>query len=157
MVDVATRRDVLFGKSIGSPYIVPSVRPFRQILTCFLTFCILQYDETLTGRGKPFQEHEGNIKLSKLIESRQAEYAKANRAGKTLISWEIVRLIQRDGGSFLKKDECSGAWKKETDEIAREKVSHGFRTKSKQRLPGMEWLQEFNSILRPNLRHTCKY
>ena len=29
MVDVATRRDVLFGKSIGSPYIVPSARPFR--------------------------------------------------------------------------------------------------------------------------------
>ena len=90
-----------------------------------------KHDETTTGRGKPFQEHEGNIKLSKLIESRHAEYAKANRAGKTSISWEIVRLIQRDGGSFLKKDECSGAWKKETDEIAREKVSHGFRTKNK--------------------------
>lgn len=85
----------------------------------------------LTGRGKPFQEHEGNIKLSKLIESRQGDYMKANRAGKTSISWEIVRLIQSEGGSFLKKDECSGAWRKENDEIAREKVSHGFRTRSK--------------------------
>jgi hypothetical protein len=87
----------------------------------------------LSGRGKPFQEHKGNIHLAQLIEARQHEYMKANRIGKTSISWEIVRIVKKEKGSFLKKDETSGAWEFVSDLEARDKVAHGFRTKTRAR------------------------
>lgn len=142
LIDVATSKDVLFGKPVFFDYVkfvsrsvVHQVsfqtRPFvtSSVLNRFCFPIIWQN----SGRGKPFQEHEGNIHLARLIEARQNEYINANRIGKTSISWEIVRFVQKDKGSFLKKHEMSSAWELVSDLEARDKVAHGFRTKTRAR------------------------
>jgi hypothetical protein len=41
--------------------------------------------------------------------------------------------VKKERGSFLKKDETSGAWELVSDLEARDKVAHGFRTKTRAR------------------------
>ena len=84
--------------------------------------------DVLLGRGSPYQTHPGNIRLGKIIETRQDEFNKAPRFQKTVITWEIVKVIQRDiGGRFLERDEVTDTWKVCSDELARSKVASGFR------------------------------
>ena len=88
--------------------------------------------DVLLGRGSPYQTHPGNIRLGRIIETRQFEFNNAPRFQKTVITWEIVKLIQRDvGGRFLERDEVTDTWKVCTDEAARSKVSSGFRVLSR--------------------------
>jgi hypothetical protein len=91
-------------------------------------------NDILLGRGKPSQNHPGNVHLARLIEDRRASYYEANRFDKLCISWEIVKMMQRDrGGRFLEKDESTGAWRVVPDDVAREKVAYGFRSSKKLR------------------------
>ena len=90
--------------------------------------------DILLGRGRPSQNHAGNVQLAKLIEERHSSYTKADRFEKLCISWDIVKLIQSDrGGKFLEKDGSSGSWKEVPDEQARDKVAYGFRSVRKLR------------------------
>ena len=90
--------------------------------------------DILLGRGRPSQNHAGNVQLAKLIEERHPAYTKADRFEKLCISWDIVKLVQSDrGGKFLEKDGTSGAWKQVPDEQARDKVAYGFRSVRKLR------------------------
>ena len=45
----------------------------------------------------------------------------------------IVQTIKQDKGRFItkRKEDEYGGWVEVSDEVAREKVSHGFRTKSR--------------------------
>ena len=90
--------------------------------------------DILLGRGRPSQNHAGNVQLAKLIEERHPIYSKADRFEKLCISWDIVKLVQNDiGGRFLEKDGSSGAWKQVADDQARDKVAYGFRSVRKLR------------------------
>ena len=83
--------------------------------------------DVVCGRGKPFQQHQGNQRLHKLVALYVERYSGAARHKKTEIASEIVQVIKMTG-RFLKrssKDETS--WIKVSDEIAREKVSHALR------------------------------
>ena len=88
--------------------------------------------DCLLGRGRPFQEHVGNKRLASLIDEQRARYAEAGATygRKNVICEEIVSMIQKAGGRFLKQrssDPLDG-WELVGTEIARDKVSHGFRT-----------------------------
>ena len=112
--------------------------------------------DVLLGRGVPIQLHPGNLRLAKMIEDRFNEYLACDKLGKTVLTWEIVRMTQADGGRFLERDHKAssasqvmktttdafrsatttaggagnglGRWQVCSDEQARYKVAYGFRT-----------------------------
>ena len=92
--------------------------------------------DVLLGRGRPFQFHEGNLRLSVMIDQHRARYTEAGSTygKKNVICDEIVELIQESGGRFLKHKNSSNpmdGWENVSQDVAREKVSHSFRTKKK--------------------------
>ena len=86
-------------------------------------------NDVVLGRGKSFQNHPGNQKLSMIIEQNQTRYQLANRNDKTTISKDLVALVQNDmGGRFLQKDEQNPSfWTVASEQASRLKVAHGFR------------------------------
>jgi hypothetical protein len=90
--------------------------------------------DVLFGRGKPYQGHSGNIRLHKVVDVYKPRYAQARRHVKTEIAEEIVQFIKGGGekaGRFLKRTEGEDAWVQVSDTIARDKVSHALRGKSR--------------------------
>ena len=93
--------------------------------------------DVLLGRGRPFQEFAGNIRLAEIIEEHREIYQQSKRKfDKTDISNRILKIIKTSNGRFLKKDDADeGAWVEVSDEMARQKISHCFRSKAKKRWP----------------------
>ena len=88
--------------------------------------------DVLLGRGKPYQNHPGNVQLKKLIDARREEFNGAPKFQKTVISWEILKMMQKEyNARFLERDEATGRWKECEDEAARIKVAYGFRSRPK--------------------------
>lgn len=86
-------------------------------------------NDVLVGRGRPYQEFQGNLRYSLLIDMNLSKYLKAtNRFEKTCVFMDIVKLIQENNGRFLQRN--SQGWEIVKDNVAREKVSHIFRTKT---------------------------
>jgi hypothetical protein len=83
--------------------------------------------DVLCGRGKPFQEHAGNVCLADLIDKHQDVYRRTKRGGKSEVSEDILQKVREYDGRFLKKKEGEDNWKVVNDDEAREKVSQGFR------------------------------
>ena len=90
--------------------------------------------DVVLGRGRPYQGYPGNMRLATFIDQQRAQYQSLDRLNKTHLSLEVVRMIKNSGGRFLKRcDDDSGRWWEVPDDVAREKVSHGFRTKTRRR------------------------
>ena len=94
-------------------------------------------NDVLLGRGRPFQLYSGNIAMSSLIDEQRARYMAARKMDKKMITSEIVKEINRCGGRFLKrvnnkKNATDADWEVVDFETARLKVSHSFRTITKQ-------------------------
>lgn len=85
--------------------------------------------DILFGRGKPFRQHVGNIRLHNLLEEKLHIYMAAKTKEKTILIANLVDEILVEGGRFLKQD--GGPWYEVDLKQAREKVSHGFRTRMK--------------------------
>lgn len=83
--------------------------------------------DVLFGRGK-VKEHPGNIRLHQLIEKRRSRYEVAEKWEKTVIAEEIVAIIKECSGRFLRPTVDGEGWLEVDKEIAREKVSHTFRS-----------------------------
>jgi hypothetical protein len=83
--------------------------------------------DVLCGRGKPFQEHAGNVCLAELIEKHQDVYRTTKRGAKSQVSKDILQKVREYDGRFLKKKEGEDTWKVVEYDEAREKVSQGFR------------------------------
>ena len=95
--------------------------------------------DVVLGRGRPYQVYPGNIRLAAFIDQQRAKYQTLDRLNKTHLSLEIVRMIKNSGGRFLKRcDDDSGKWWEVPDDVAREKIGHGFRTKTRRRSLGDE-------------------
>ena len=91
--------------------------------------------DVLIGRGTKNSDHCGNLKLTKLVEQNFDEYEAAPKFQKTVISISLVQMVKRLNGRFLKYDKQRKVWIIQSDEIARDKVAHGFRNaKSKMKL-----------------------
>jgi hypothetical protein len=85
-----------------------------------------RYD-ILFGRGRPIRENPGNVGLLFLVEQKSLVYEAADKQEKTRIALEIVRMQKAKPSRFLKKN-ASGVWEEVDADMAREKVSHAFRT-----------------------------
>jgi hypothetical protein len=84
--------------------------------------------DVLFGRGKPVQEHPGNLALGVLIESLLVRYNACNgKKMKQLVTQEVINKIKSRGGKFIKQ--VDGVWVDVDEQTAREKVSHTFRNK----------------------------
>jgi len=80
--------------------------------------------------------HPGNAVFRNTLECRFEEYDSIeSKKQKTIINWTIVAEIKKSGARFLRQDE-SGFWIEVSDEVARKKVSIGFRDirKARQKL-----------------------
>ena len=97
--------------------------------------------DVLLGRGRPFQDHEGNKALAAIIEEHRPLYeeARSTYGKKNIICEDILDIIQtKQRGRFLKQTTLDGnngcyEWELVSYDIARDKVSHGFRTKKKEK------------------------
>ncbi|KAG7345161.1 hypothetical protein IV203_032692 [Nitzschia inconspicua] len=85
-----------------------------------------ELNDLLFGRGRPIMRHPGNVLFRNILNSRYQEYnAAPTRKEKTEIAWSIVRQLQQSKCRFLK--EADGYWVEVTSDVARQKVSVGFR------------------------------
>ena len=84
--------------------------------------------DVLLGRGRAAQLHPGNVELIKLAEEREEQYLKAEKFTKTVISLEIMGIIQKRGGRFLELDGSTNLWKSVSQDRARDKVANLFRS-----------------------------
>ena len=87
--------------------------------------------DVLFGRGKPFQQHPGNIRLSLTLDSMRERYNGASRHEKTVLAMDIVKTFQTNGTRFLRRvsNDVDGIlWEEVNDSEAREKVSQLFRS-----------------------------
>ena len=85
-------------------------------------------NDVLLGRGRPFQQYTGNQRFNRIIDVHRERYQKiGDRFEKTCLSMDVVKLVQDSGGRFLQR--AQSGWERVTDFVAREKVSHSFRTK----------------------------
>jgi hypothetical protein len=85
------------------------------------------HNDVLLGRGKPFNEHSGNVRLRRLVDLHKEEYKMARVGEKHTITRKIVESVKSNSGRFLKRDP-DGWWVLVSDDEATEKVSHNFRT-----------------------------
>ena len=79
--------------------------------------------------------HRKHRSALRTARARAKQYiSKAIYGKKNVICDEIVELIQESGGRFLKHKNSSNpmdGWENVSQDVAREKVSHSFRTKKK--------------------------
>mmetsp|Transcript_18843 Transcript_18843/g.52375 ORF Transcript_18843/g.52375 Transcript_18843/m.52375 type:complete len:265 (-) Transcript_18843:82-876(-) len=85
--------------------------------------------DVLIGRGRPFQNHAGNIRFLQLIDSFREEHAASTKAMKSKLAQRVKLLILESGARFLKQSKDGLGWEVVKDEEARRKVRHGFRAK----------------------------
>ena len=101
------------------------------------------------GRGRHPSTSIGHMRLQSIVESRCYEYDKATKFEKTIIANLVVSELQQMGCRFIKQQQKStngggGENNKnaaatatfvliESDEIARDKVSHAFRNLRKKK------------------------
>ena len=88
-------------------------------------------NDILLGRGKPYQDFLGNIRLRKIIDSHWNRYNMAEQTEKSNISMEIVQKVKASGARFLERHDNKDEWIEVEASIARQKVSHGFRNQTK--------------------------
>lgn len=82
--------------------------------------------DVLLGRGRPFQEHTGNMRCNFVVMAAMEEYERVSRNDKTGIARDVIAKIKAYGGRFLKQNE--GVWEEVDDSEALRKISHSFRT-----------------------------
>lgn len=82
--------------------------------------------DILLGRGRPFQEHAGNMRCNFVVMAAMDEYETVSRNDKTGIAKQVIATIKDYGGRFLKQND--GVWEIVDDTEALRKISHSFRT-----------------------------
>lgn len=89
-------------------------------------------NDVLMGRGKPFREWSGNMRLAKIVSLHALRYSESTkeRIEKTVIAMQIVHMIENDdGGRFLQRK--MDGWEVVEDAVAKEKVSQALRTEAR--------------------------
>jgi hypothetical protein len=88
--------------------------------------------DVVLGRGKPYQDHPGNTRLAGVIDVHRLRFDQLKYGHKGALCEEILQIIKTSNGRFLKraKQELDG-WVQVEDQVAKERISHGFRTNKK--------------------------
>ena len=84
--------------------------------------------DVLFGRGKPFREHLGNLKMFEMIDGQLDHYESLSTKQKTAAIAAMFSAVKKADGRFLKQDKNS-CWVEVDEKAAKEKVSHAFRTR----------------------------
>ena len=82
--------------------------------------------DVLFGRGKPIQEHFGNIRYHTLLDYYQDAYERARKFEKMQISKRVVDTVHAFDGQFLRQE--GSGWIAVDDTSARDKVSHAQKS-----------------------------
>lgn len=90
-----------------------------------------KYD-VLCGRGAPIQNHEGNVRMRRLVSKYTKRYMDSRKYRKQLVAEEAVRRVKRTGkgrarARFLRRVGRENYWEEVDDRIASDKVSHALR------------------------------
>eukprot|EP00529_Nitzschia_sp_RCC80_P002194 CAMPEP_0113494020 /NCGR_PEP_ID=MMETSP0014_2-20120614/28893_1 /TAXON_ID=2857 /ORGANISM="Nitzschia sp." /LENGTH=897 /DNA_ID=CAMNT_0000387903 /DNA_START=253 /DNA_END=2946 /DNA_ORIENTATION=- /assembly_acc=CAM_ASM_000159 len=85
--------------------------------------------DVLYGRGKPIQDHVGNLRYHALLEHYHSSYEDAKKFQKKKLAKRIVSIVHEYGGRFLKQDSHGAGWVEVDETVACDKVSHAFRTR----------------------------
>eukprot|EP00934_Nitzschia_sp_Nitz4_P009394 Nitzschia sp. Nitz4//scaffold63_size106090//69156//70835//NITZ4_004398-RA/size106090-augustus-gene-0.160-mRNA-1//1//CDS//3329555999//9384//frame0 len=85
--------------------------------------------DVLCGRGRPYQDFEGNLRVGKIIDEHVPTYIATHaRVAKTNIAVKIVQLVKDEGGRFLVRKE--NGWEVAEEKVARGKISQALRARS---------------------------
>jgi hypothetical protein len=84
------------------------------------------HSDVLFGRGKPTQNHPGNLWFGLIVASLYSRYDDAPRAENPIIALEIVHKVKGVGGRFLKQ--FGGICVEANDEEARGQIIIAFRS-----------------------------
>jgi hypothetical protein len=92
-------------------------------------------EDVLCGRGAPTNWHPGNQVFKQLVEKYQPSYVASRRSDKPEIAMQLVELIQRRGGRFLKRTKMPGrgptgqhfCWKEIGEQRSYEKACQALR------------------------------
>jgi hypothetical protein len=87
--------------------------------------------DVLFGRGRPFINHNGNIRMRNIVEGYKERYEKAGKHEKTVITEEVLNVIKAGGGRFLRVKQKSTknqvSWMEVSAKEAHMKVGHRLR------------------------------
>jgi hypothetical protein len=85
-------------------------------------------NDVLLGRGKPFRQHPGNVRMRELVDLYKEEYKRAPVGQKSNISDKIVQATMIKEHSLFLKRQPDGWWVQVSQNEAREKATQIFRT-----------------------------
>lgn len=122
-LEEANKKLSSFTARMTSPHNELSARPYNEVIDAISTM------DVIFGRGRPTQEHTGNVHFRFILDERRAVYDKSNLTGRKNIAEDIVKTIKANGGRFLKSSESG--WVEVPDEEARIKVTNAFRSQRK--------------------------
>jgi len=85
--------------------------------------------DVLCGRGRPYQDFVGNVRVSQLVDEHVPLYLRTQeRLKKTTIASGIVKSIHDAGGRFLTRRD--DGWEIASDKVARGKISQALRVRT---------------------------
>jgi len=89
--------------------------------------------DVLLGRGKPFQNHDGNQSMLRIVDMYRKRYHESERAFKHEIIEEVLDIIKSKGGRFLERidDFDKSFWNQVPHRMAYRKVGHAFRSNAR--------------------------
>lgn len=89
--------------------------------------------DVLLGRGKPFQNHDGNQSMLRIVDMYRKRYHESERAFKHEIIEEVLDIIKNKGGRFLERidDFEKSYWNQVPHRMSYRKVGHAFRSNAR--------------------------
>jgi hypothetical protein len=90
--------------------------------------------DVLFGKDKTAMSHPGNLRCLHIVEMHREMYEDADRREKTKVADRVIQIIYDSQGRFMKKDKRG--WEVVNHSVAREKVSHFFRSLREKRNSG---------------------
>jgi len=108
-------------------YMVKAVEHAKILTPDKLIVVVPSSTDVLLGRGKPIQNHPGNMRLGLIAESLLTEYDELeSRQDKTRLAERTMIRMKQAGVRFLTKDNYF--WELANDRMARDRISSTFRT-----------------------------
>lgn len=130
---------------------VPCVTPAKDdtVPTNGIIYNVTDQD-VLCGRGAPTNQHPGNQYFRDIISQFQLPYTAARRSRKPEIALRVVRIIEENGGRFLKRNKyCSRGghfgWEEVGAQRAYEKACQALRDGAPEMRQHLE-VKDFDNI-----------
>lgn len=101
-------------------------------------------NDIVFGRGKKYQDHEGNKRMRDCINEYKQLYNALKRFQKQTLVETIYEKLVESGARFLRKDEVTDSWLLVKRELATQKVSHALRCKKHLGKSSTKNLQDLN-------------